>query len=78
MKSHDDHPDTVYGVIAAQRGTATIAFICGFLHRGVNDIAADLNFLSKMGHIKRDGSTWRAIRKPHTPPRCVEVMGVRL
>ena len=70
---------TLYQFIVDQRGTATTRQCCDFMDVGVNALMADLNHLERIGSIKRDGSVWRAIRKAHTPPpRCVEVMGVRI
>jgi hypothetical protein len=70
---------TLYQFIVDQRGTATTRQCCDFMDVGVNALMADLNHLERIGSIKRDGSVWRAIRKPHTPPPTgAVVFGVRV
>jgi hypothetical protein len=70
---------TLYQFIADQRGTATTRECCDFMDVGVNALTADLNHLERIGSIKRDGTVWRAIRKPHTPPPTgAVIMGVRI
>jgi hypothetical protein len=54
----------LYNFIKDQNGTATKRQCCDFFFRSSSALDAEFDFLERLGHIKRKGDAWKAIRPP--------------